>query len=519
MCLLALILWLGIPATAFAQLTITGAVTDERGEPLPGASIGVVGTTIGTTAAADGQFALVLPQPEAETLLEARFIGYQSAQRAIRPDDGMATVVFQLAVDALQLDEIVVTGLSAAASRKQLGHAISTVSARQLATAGTSALDKALSGKLAGALVQQNSGNPAGGATIRLRGTSTVLGDADPLYVVDGVVVNNSSPELIRLGGGAQNRLGDLNPNDVERVEVVKGAAAAALYGSRANNGVVQIFTKRGALGKPQLTYTARFSTAQVRQTLAVNKAPVDNNGDKNPDGSDVQRFDHQDFIFRRAAGTEHYVSVLGGAGSTRYFASGSYLADQGVVANSAFQRMGGRTRIDQDLSPWATLSVGGHFAFSKSNDIPNGGLNSNYGALTGFIFGPNTYDPTPDPTTGAYPNDGVLANPLEVIDRYDFTQEVSRYTGYARLDLAPLAGLSIDYTLGLDTYDQTALAFIPAGTSAPGLANGLARRAEFDFLQLNNDLHIRYQQDLAPHVQSTTLVGGNPTIRTGGDL
>ena len=300
--LLALLLGLGIPATAFAQLNITGAVTDERGEPLPGASIGVVGTTIGTTADADGQFALVLPLLEAEILLEARFVGYQSAQRTIRQDDGSTTVVFQLAVDALQLDEIVVTGLSAAASRKQLGHAISTVSARQLATAGTSALDKALSGKLAGALVQQNSGNPAGGATVRLRGTSTVLGDADPLYVVDGVVVNNSSPELIRLGGGAQNRLGDLNPNDVERIEVVKGAAAAALYGSRANNGVVQIFTKRGALGKPQFTYTARFSTAQVRKTLAVNKAPVDNNGDKNPDGSDVQRFDHQDFIFRRAA-------------------------------------------------------------------------------------------------------------------------------------------------------------------------------------------------------------------------
>ena len=194
-----------------------------------GASIGVVGTAIGTTADADGQFALVLPQPEAETLLEARFIGYQSAQRAIRPDDAPANVVFQLAVDALQLDEIVVTGLSAAASRKQLGHAISTVSARQLETAGTSALDKALSGKLAGALVQQKFGQSG-----RRRDHSACAAPApcwataDPLYVVDGVVVNNSSPELIRLGGGAQNRLGDFNPHDVERVEVVKGAAAAA---------------------------------------------------------------------------------------------------------------------------------------------------------------------------------------------------------------------------------------------------------------------------------------------------
>ena len=512
----AVVFWCSMPATALAQLAIEGTVTDERGQPLPGASIGVVGTAVGTTADADGQFALVLPTPAAETQLEARFVGYKSAQRIIRQEDGLATVVFQLAVDALQFDEVVVTGLSAAASKKQLGNAISTLGAQQLATTGTSALDKALTGKLAGALIQQNSGNPAGGATIRLRGPSTVLGDADPLYVVDGVVVNNDSPELLLLGGGAQNRLVDFNPNDVERVEVVKGAAAAALYGSRANNGVVQIFTKRGALGKPQITYTSRFSTSQVRQTLAVNKAPVDNNGEKTPDGSDVQRFDHQDFIFRRAAGTEHYLSALGGAGSTRYFASGSYLSDQGVVANTSFRRMGGRTRIDQELTPWAILSVSGHFALSQSNDIPNGGLNSNYGALTGFIFGPNTYDPRPDPITGAYPNEGVLANPLEVIDRYDFTQDVSRYTGHAQLALTPLSRLGIDYTLGLDTYNQTALAFIPPGTSAPSLANGFARRAAFDFLQLNNDLHVRYQSNLAPHVQSTLLVGATMQYEKG---
>ncbi len=227
--------------------------------------------------------------------------------------------------------------------------------------------------------------------------------------------MNNDSPELIRLGGGAQNRLIDLNLNDVERIEIVKGAAAA-LYGSRANNGVVQIFTKRGAQGKPRITYTYGLSTSKIRKTLPVNRATVDNRGNKNPDGSDVQRFDHQDFIFRRATGMEHYASVSGGSGNTRYFVSGSYLADQGVVENTLFRRISGRTRIDQELSNWATLSIGGNFVFSKSNDIPNGGLNSNYGALTGFIFGPNTYNLTPDPATGVYPSDGVLANPLEAV-------------------------------------------------------------------------------------------------------
>ena len=494
-----LCLILSIPTSAFAQLTIKGVVTDERGEGLPGANIIVIGTTSGTSTDTQGNFDLYLPEPEAETTIEARFVGYKSARQTIRQNSGLVEVAFQLAVDALQFDEIVVTGLSVAASRKQLGNAISTLNIRQLESTGATSLDKALTGKLAGALIQQNSGNPGGGVTIRLRGTGTVLGDADPLYVVDGVIVNNDSPELIRLGGGSQNRLIDLNPNDVERIEIVKGAAAAALYGSRANNGVVQIFTKRGTQGKPRVTYTTRLSTSKIRKTLPVNRATVDNRGNKNPDGSDVQRYDHQDVIFRRAAGMEHYASISGGSGNTRYFASGSYLADQGVVENTVFRRISARTRIDQALSHWATLSIGGNFIFSKSNDIPNGGLNSNYGALTGFIFGPNTYNLTPDPATGTYPDDGVLANPLEVINRYDFTQEITRYIGNAQIDATPLSGLSIDYTLGVDAYDQTALAFIPAGTSAPSLANGLSRRAVFDFLQLNNDLNLRYQRDIFP--------------------
>ena len=511
-----LCLSLSIPISAFAQLTIKGTVTDERGEGLPNANIIVVGTTTGTNTDGQGNFALYLSEPEAETTIEARYVGYKSARQTIRQNSGLAEVSFQLAVDVLQFDEIVVTGLSVAASKKQLGNAISTLTVRQLESTGATSLDKALTGKLAGALIQQNSGNPGGGVTIRLRGTGTVLGDADPLYVVDGVIVNNDSPELIRLGGGSQNRLIDLNPNDVERIEIVKGAAAAALYGSRANNGVVQIFTKRGTQGKPRINYTYGLSTSKIRKTLPVNRATVDNRGNKNSDGSDVQRFDHQDFIFRRAAGMEHYASISGGSGNTRYFASGSYLADQGVIENTLFRRISARTRIDQNLSNWLALSVGGNFVFSKSNDIPNGGLNSNYGAMTGFIFGPNTYNLTPDPETGTYPDDGILANPLEVIDQYDFTQEITRYIGSAQLNATPLSGLSIDYTLGIDTYDQTAIAFIPTGTSAPGLANGFSRRAVFDFLQLNNDINLRYQRDIFPNVQSTTRIGGTLQYEKG---
>ncbi len=500
---------LSLPVLAFAQLTLQGQVTDKQGTPLPGANVVVVGTFYGTASDDKGNFTLLLPDPGTETVIEARFIGYTAVRQTVTQTSGIVDISFQLSVDALQFDEIIVTGVSAALRKKQLGNAVSTVNLRQLQTTGATSLDKALTGKMAGALVQQNSGNPGGGVTIRLRGTGSVLGSADPLYIVDGVIVSNDSPELILLGGGSQNRLVDLNPNDIERIEVVKGAAAAALYGSRANNGVVQIFTKRGSQGKPRITYTSRISTSKIRKTLDVNMATLDNSGDKNPDGSDVQRFDHQDNIFRRAAGTEQYLSISGGSGGTRYFASGAYLADEGIVQNTLFRRISGRARVDQDLSSWANLSVGATFIFNESDDIPNGGLNSNYGAMTGFIFGPNTYDPSPDPVTGVYPNGGILANPAEVVDLYDFNGEVTRYIGDAQLSLTPRPGLSIDYTLGLDSYDQTAIGFIPQGTSSPGLTNGFSRRSVFDFLQINNDINVRYQKSLMSNIQSNTLVGG----------
>lgn len=494
---------MSIPILAFAQLTIQGKVTDDRGEALPGANVVVVGTSYGTATDNEGNFALVVPQPSDQTVIEARFIGYKSIRQSTEKKTGIVDLDFQLSVDALQFDEVVVTGVSAAISKKQLGNAISTINVRELESSGATAIDQALSGKFAGVLVQQNSGNPAGGVTIRLRGTGTVLGTADPLYIIDGVIVNNESPILIDLGGGAQNRLVDINPNDIERIEVVKGAAAAAIYGSRANNGVVQIFTKRGTQGAPRVSYTSRIMTYDVRKTLDVNMAAID--GDGNP----VERFDWQDLIFRRATGTEQYLSVAGGSGDTRYFASGSYLGNQGVVEETFFQRINGRARVDQVLSDWASVTAGMSYAYNKSNEVPQGGLTSNWGSLTGFIFGPNDFDPRPDPASGVYPNEGILANPIEVIDRYDFKQRVNRFIGDTRLNLTPLPGLSADYTIGVDFYNQTATAFIPIGTSAPGLAQGFSRRAEREFLQVNNDFNLRYQKDLAQNLRSTTLVGG----------
>ncbi len=502
---LMLLLGLSLSVLAQSELVIKGQVTDENGEPLPAANILVKGTQYGTITDDDGAYILSIPAPEGEIIIEAYYIGYQTGQQTVSPTSGTVTVNFALKLDAVQGDEIVVTGTSIATARKQLGNAVATVDVKEIRESGARSLDQALSGKIPGAFVQQNSGNPAGGISVRLRGTGTVLGSADPLYIVDGVIVNNDSPVLLLLGGYAQNRLVDINPEDIERIEVVKGAAAAALYGSRANNGVIQIFTKRGRQGRPRITYSSKMLFNSLRKKFPVNMYPYKMVGDSLVP---VQRYDWQDFIFQTGIGNEHYLSVAGGTPTTSYFASGSYFSNEGIIKNSNFKRASARIRVDQVLNSWANLTVSGNYIYSWSHEIPNGGLASNYGALTGFIFGPNTIDPRPDPVTGKYPKP-ILANPLEVIDKFDFNQRINRFIGSAKLILTPFKGWSFDYTLGIDTYDQDATAFIPIGTTAPGLANGFSRHAKYDVLQLNNDVNLRYQTTIGRSIESTTLLGG----------
>jgi TonB-linked SusC/RagA family outer membrane protein len=501
---------LSLPALVFGQLTIEGKVTDNRGEPLPGANVIVVGTNRGAATDVNGNFKILLTASVAgEMIVEARYIGYKTGRQTITQTNRIAEANFTLTPDALRLDEVVVTGTSVATTKRQLGNAISTVGVRDLASTGSTALDAALVGKVSGALVTQNSGNPAGGITVRLRGTSTVLGNADPLYIVDGVIVSNDSPQLIDLGGYRQNRLVDLNPNDVERIEVIKGAAAAAIYGSRANNGVVQIFTRRGTTGERRITMSTRLTTSAVRKTLEINKFPFDK-PESDPTKKAVTRYDYQDFIFQRAYGTENNVSVTGGAGSTQYFFSGSYLGNEGIIKETSYKRMGGRARLDQTLADWARVSVGANYTYSQSHEIPNGGINEAYGALTGMIFSPNTVDPRRNPQTGLYPNTASInrTNPVEAIERFDFRQQTSRFIGDLQLTLTPLKGLGVDYTLGYDTYDQSGTGFIPSGTSAALYPLGFARRGNRDFLQVNNDLNLRYQTNLLSQVQSTTVAG-----------
>lgn len=510
------------PALAQSAYTITGRVVDASFEDgVPGASVLLDGTQAGAATDVEGRFSFDARVEPGTYTLRASFVGFTTVETPVTlgADPTVDVGVIELADDALRSDEVIVSATGLPIERRQLGNAIGTIDAREIADAGATSVDQAIVGKVAGAVVSQNSGNPAGGISIRLRGPSTVLGSADPLYVIDGVIVDNTSAGLYDLGGGSQNRLVDLNPEDIERIEILKGASAAALYGSRANGGVVQIFTKRGRSGAPSVTLSTSVRTDGVRKTLDVNRAAFDRPqgtalpgqekaGLVSPGPNGVTRYDYQDDIFHRAVGTEQYLSVSGGQSGGTYFVSGGHFFNEGIVQGNQFRRLNGRVRVGQDFGDFLNLSVGANYTRSRSQDIPNGGLNSAYGALTGFIFGPNTVNLQPDPVTGVYP-DLVQQNPLDVINNYDFNQTTNRFTGDAQAQITPADGLSISYVLGLDTYSQSGLAFIPRGSTAGGFDGGFSRRADFNVTNLNNDLRLQYQTQLGESLESTTVLGG----------
>ncbi|MCB0155883.1 MAG: TonB-dependent receptor plug domain-containing protein, partial [Anaerolineae bacterium] len=507
----ALLLALGTADLHAQAFTLTGNVTGADGEPLVGATIYVEGAAgQGTVSDFEGAYSLNIQASSDPVTVVYSYVGYRAARQQVTPvAGGKETLDVTLEEDYIGLDQVIVTGASTATSKKRLGNAISTLDAKDIGNSGASSVDRALAGKVTGALVSQNSGNPAGGISVTLRGYSTVLGNSNPLYIIDGVIIDNSSPELIDLGGYTQNRLVDLNPSDIERIEIIKGAAAAAVYGSRASNGVVQIFTKKGVQGKPRISFSTSINMNQLRKEIEENMEPFafeePANG-SNPNLVPTTRYKMQDYIFDTGIGTDNTLSMSGGSENTKYYASGSALYNEGIIKNSNFSRYSARLNIDQILSSWASISVGLNYIHNNSDEIPNGGIAEVYGALTGYNFNNNNFNPEPDADGNYQSPAGFVANPLEVIETFKFGQQTQRFIGSTQLKLSPFKGFDIEYILGFDTYTQKANGFIPVGSN--GIPLGRARTAIGTSQLINNDLNLRYSIDVSDQVQSQSWLG-----------
>ena len=531
-----------ITVLSFAQVQVSGKVTGPEGEGLPSISVTIRNTTLGATTDVNGNYNISGSlQPGNYTLIFTG-IGYQRKEQVIQVGTAASyTSDVQMEIDALSMDEVIVTGTSEGTTKRQLGSYVSTVSADQLNKGATSNVLAALQGKTAGAQIVQNSGDPAGGISVRLRGISSINSSSEPLYIVDGIIVNNATTRVTNTSGNydgqnfvgtiGQNRLADINPADIERIEVLNGAAAAAIYGSRANAGVVQIFTKRGSSGVPIVSLSTGMMVSELRKSVEVNQSPTKFGGSPDVETQDiltlawtnttpVTRYDYNDYIFRTALGTDNTISVSGGKDNTKYYISGSYFYNQGIVKNTDFRRYSFRSNLDQVINDKLSFSLGLNYINSASDEKPDG--NSFFSPLNSINIIGNFHDLW---TRDALGNIRVVGerqrvNPVSVIEDIKQRQETSRILSSLGVKWKPIRNLSLDYTMGIDNYNQNGKTFIPpfaypvnpgfygGGISLDPAQNGYASTANSNYFQINNEINATYQANISDDLGSTTQLG-----------
>jgi TonB-linked SusC/RagA family outer membrane protein len=537
--------------SANAQITIQGKVTDKNGAGISAVSVTLKNTTLGTATDADGNYVLTASINPGNHVVRFTAVGYKIVERNVAIEGNKTySVNAEMASDAMGLDEVIVTGTSLGTTRRQLGSYISTVSGDELAKGASGNVLQALQGKTAGAQITQNSGDPSGGISVRLRGISSINSSSEPLYIVDGIIVNNSTTRVTNtqsgydgtnfVGNVGQNRLADINPADIDRIEVLNGAAAAAIYGSRANAGVVQIFTKRGKTGAPLIRFSTGLQINKLRKKIGFNHSPVKFGGPTDGPGAFTQdiitrvngelltnttpvtRYDYQDYIFRTALGTDNNVSVSGGTEKTKYYLSGSYFYNEGIVKNTDFQRYSFRSNIDQTITDKLSVSLGLNYVNSRSDEKPDG--NSFFSPINSINIIANYHNIWKRNDLGNIQAVGERqrVNPVSVIEDFKQGEETNRILADAKLNWKPFKQLTIDYTLGIDNYSQHGKTYMPpyaypvnpafwgGGISMDPTQNGNASTANFNYFDINNTVNATYQAAINNDISSTTQVGAS---------
>ncbi len=539
-----LVVGLLLSSWALSQsVSFSGKVTDESGEGLPGVTVRLEGAGLGASTDLDGMYRLNGRIQKGVYQLVFSFTGFNTVSKSIRLDGDLTeTIDIQMSSGSLNLDEVVVTGASSRASRRSMGNSTYSISEKDFQNTGTSNALTAMQGKVPGARITQTSGDPAGGINVQLRGINSLRGGNDPLYIIDGVIVSNSTTSVAQSavdGGSASfgaNRLADLNPNDIESISVYSGASMAAQYGSRAANGVVFITTKRGTQSKPEITVSTSVNMNQLRKKVyistfgkqfgttdlrlhTINPAPASVTETVTVLGRklannlvDVTRYDYQDEVFQDGMGTDNSVSVKGGKENTKYYASFGYLNNEGIVKGTDFKRYALRLNLDQNLSSWAKLSVGMSYTNSFANEKPNG--NSFFSPINSINITNNIYNASERDANGNLKAvEPTRVNPLSVVEDFDMTSSVNRATGSAQLALYPFKGMIINYIVGIDAYSALGKQFIPrypyAGVNTAYYRDGYAATGTDLSMLFNNDFTATYTKEFGK-ITSATSAGFN---------
>lgn len=554
---------------AFAQNQITGIVTDaETGNPIPGASVFLKEySTIGTTTDIDGNYILRNVPADAEVIVFS-FVGMVTQEVSIQ---GRSKIDVALEPSIEEMEEVVVTALGITKEKKALGYSAQGVGGEELAKTGESNVIQSLSAKSAGVQVVSSSGTPGASSKILIRGASSFTTENQPLIVVDGIPIDNSTVQSAPgnypfnenlQGVNAGNRALDLNPDDIESVTILKGPAAAALYGVRAGNGAILYTTKKGKKGKVEVDYSFEAKFSEVNKLpefqdqyagglwTAPSGAPADyilsqsdatyiggadfgpnrinelGGGDDVSIGTtyswgpkfselpDVTRTRNVDNFFRTGKGYQHNLSISGGTEKTTLRFSFSRLDDEGIIPSTYFDRTTARLAATQEFTDRFKATGTVSYTLSGGNRAQNGSNISGIGL--GLFRCPMSFNLNNEEFGYMYPNGQqrmyyfIYDNPYFSANENPFENEVNRFTGSLNMDYVFFDWLTLTYKFGADTYSDEREGAFAIGAMGNNYGEGEVIHNTITNEEFNSDLLIKTNYDFTEDISGNLTMGGN---------
>ncbi len=477
-----LLLIFSMSVTFAQQLELVGRVYDkETNENLVGANIVVKGTNLGTVTDLDGKFHIVLPNAKSATIVVS-YIGYKTITKYI--EGNRYNLSFGMEPDILKTSEVVVSGLASSIKKENAANAVAVVTGKELTTVPTQTLDQQLAGKFAGVSVNQNSGAPGGGMSVNLRGVTTINAENQPLYILDGVILDNTATQsgvnavTLATGGGNSNfqdnpvnRIADLVPDDIESINVLKGSSAAAIYGAKASNGVVIITTKHGTGGKPTFNFHQEFGFNELIKKLGSRKftakTALDAFGQRGlEEFNKGKTYDHEEELYGEKGFVNQSSIGLGGGNQTSsYYFSAYHRNDQGIIKNTGYEKQSLRLNLTHKFSDAIDVKVYANYIRSSADR----GLTNNDNSGTTFGI---SLASTPSffnllPTNGVYPENPFSAsNAIQTRDLMTNNELVNRtiVSGSVNFNLVKTENQLLDFLItgGIDQYSQTNKAVFP---------------------------------------------------------
>jgi len=554
----------------YSQKTVSGTITDSNGEALIGVNIIEEGTLNGTITDIDGSYSLNVSSDDANLVFS--YTGMRTETMSV--SNGTLFNI-NMAEDSELLEEVVVTALGFTQKKDETGSTSVNVDPANIQRSGEVNLLNSLGAKASNVQINRSNGDPGAGSTIKIRGANTITGSSSPLIILDGIPISNSTNYSSgvrgagRFGGvSQQSRLNDINANDIESVQVLKGASAAALWGSRAANGVLVITTKSGKAGKPKISYKATMSMDEVNKRYPLqttwgqgrggsySATRAESWGDYIPDrsgGADI--FDQSGQYFEAEDGTQYYpyesknsteiftdsnwdaafqtggflqhdLSISGGNDKSNYFFSMGRIDQEGIIKNSDYDRTNLRLNNKYFFTDWLNVSSKASYSNVKSNRIQQS--SNTAGLLLGLLRTPPDFD-IRDYKGTYFAEPGVPSfnrhrsyrrylgnnrnpiynNPLWTIFEQESSSAVDRYIFAPEINILPTDFLQVTLRGGIDTYNDKRLYYYPIGSAGNGsvgdLGEDLIRNQEINF-----DAMVRGSFDLTSDIGLQATVGWN---------